>query len=243
MAPATATAELVDDTQLATIEQQADVDAGSLLAQANALVIDCDEAAEVAADFRNEIIERRKVIEDWFKEPVEAAHRAHKALTTRRGQVLARFTDPERVLSDKLRGWHLEQQRRRREAEEAAEKERQRLMEEERLRRAAEAEAAGDKVLAEKIVDGRTPQPVPHVPVAAPPPRTPSGVSFVRKFKVANVDVPTLIRAAAERPEWANLLLPNLPALNKLAAALGEQMAVPGVTVAEDSIVRTAARR
>jgi len=243
MPPATATAELVDETQLATVEQQADAEAGSLLQQANALVIDCDEAADVAAEFRNEIVERRKGIEEWFREPVEAAHRAHKALTTRRAEALSRFADPERVLGDKLRAWHIEQQRRRREAEQAAERERQRLMEEDRLARAVEAEAAGDKMLAERIVEGKTPQPVPHVPVAAPPPRAVAGVSFVKKFKVASVDLAVLVRAAAERPEWVNLLLPNSVALNKLASALGEQMAVPGVVVVEDSVLRTAARR
>lgn len=238
-----AAAELVDDKALATFDDGTKKEANSLTQRAQALVIDSPEAADAVAAFRNEIVDRRKDIEDWFKDPVDAAFKAHRALTERRREALARYEEPQRIVDNKLKAWNQEQQRLRREAEEAAEREQQRLMEEDRLRRALEAEQAGDKGLADRIVEGRAPTPVPHVPVAAPTPQKIAGVSISKKYRVEVTDVGALIRAAAGRPDWQQLLAPNMPALNKLVAALGPAIAVPGVRVVEDAVVRTSSAR
>lgn len=242
MEPATK-AELVDEHALATLDEETGQEVNELSRRAEAFEITSPESADAVAAFRNLIVERRKRIEEWFKDPVDAAFKAHRALTDKRREALARYEDPERIVNDKLKAWNKEQERLRREAEEAAERERERQMEEDRLQRALEAEQAGDKGLAERIVDGRTPTPVPHVPVAAPPPRRVAGVTFAKKYRAEVVDVGALIRAAGARPEWQQLLAPNMAALNKLVAALGPATAVPGVRVVEDAVVRGSGTR
>lgn len=239
----TAVAEVVNETEVATIENKAANEANELARDVAAFVIASPEDADTLASIRGEIQARQKAVEDWFREPVEAAHKAHKALTTRRAEALAKFSEPLRIANQKLAAWNQEQARLRREAEEAAERERQRLMDEERIRKATEAEAAGDDHLAERIVSGSTPVAVPHVPVAAPAPRKVAGVSFVRKFRAEVVDVHALVRAVAAKPEWMSLLTVNTTALNKMVSALGDALVIPGVRVVEEQQVRSAAGR
>lgn len=238
-----AAVEIVDEKQVATVETQAQTDASEMARNVEAFVVRTAEDADTLASIRGEIQAREKAVSDWFKEPVDAAHKAHKALTTRRAEALAKFSEPLRIANRKLAEWNTEQERQRRAAEQAAERERQRLMDEERLAQAAAAEAAGDDHLAERIVEGRTPVAVPHVPIATPAPRKVSGVSFIKKFKAEVHDVHALVRAVAAKPELLSLLTVNTVALNKMVGALGEALMIPGVRVVEESQVRTAAGR
>lgn len=242
MEPATK-AELVDEHALATFDEENGREVDALTRRVQDLEIRTPEDADQAAALRNQIVARRRRISDWFKDPKGAAHQLWRSLCDRESNSLGRYVPLEEILNTKLKAWNQEQERLRREAEQEAERKRELQMEEDRLQRALEAEQAGDKGLAERIVDGRTPTPVPHVPVAAPPPRKVAGVSFAKKYRAEVVDAGALIRAAAARPEWQQLLSPNMPALNKLAAALGPAMAVPGVRVVEDAVVRTSNAR
>lgn len=101
-------------------EQQIDQQARGWLADAERLVIDDAESAQVAADFlREDIAPRRKAVETFFAPLVTAAHAAHKALTTRRAAILKRFEEPERIVRQKLAAWHADDDRRQRAADEA----------------------------------------------------------------------------------------------------------------------------
>lgn len=236
--------EVVDETELAAIEAKVGDEVNALVVEARAFVIRTPEDANEAATRRNDVAGRESAILTWFDEPTSVLHKAWKAMTTRRAKAVERYAEPKAIWNEKLRDWNTEQERLRREAEQAAEKERLRLMEEDRLRRAEEAEAAGDDDLAEAIVDGRAPVPVPHVPIAAPVPQKVAGVSFVKKWKAEVVDMGALIKAVAAQPELRPLLAVNQVALNRMASALGDALNIPGVRVSQVSDVRgTPSRR
>jgi hypothetical protein len=52
-----------------------------------------------------------------------------------------------------------------------------------------------------------------------------------------------LIKHVAQHLELANLLLPNMPAINSLLKAQGKAMRLPGVRVYEDSTLAVGGRR
>lgn len=231
MEAATDAAELIDDRTLATLDEETGHEVDALTKRAQAMEITSPEAADAVAEFRNEIVSRRKRIEEWFRSPIDLAFKAHRALTQRRSDAVARFAEPERIAVEKLKAWNEEQTRLRREAEQIAERERQRLMEEQRLADAIEAEKAGDAERAERIVEGRTPQPVPHVPVAVAPPQKVAGVSFVKGWGYRIVDAKKLLR---------EYLMPDERRIAGVIKSLGDAAVIPGVEVFETSSVRTA---
>lgn len=254
METSTATAlspEVVEESAIVEVEKRSNQEGATLADRVKAITINSNEDAQAAADLRGEIVERRKAIEEWFREPVAALHKAHRAMTQRRAQALAPYKEPEDDLAAKITAWQDAEERRIREEE--AERERQRLAqaeadrkaaEEAQLERAIEAEEAGDAELAERIADAA---PLPPVAPLPPPPPVSAptriaGVSRTKRYEPQVVDLYALIRAAAQRPELAHLLQPDMVALRKMARQLGPAMKVDGVVLAEKSSLRQVGR-
>lgn len=214
-------------TEITTIEAAAQQEAVSLADTARALVVNTVGEAEKASEVLSLVVDSRKRIEDWFKPLVDSAHRAHKALTTRRSEILAKFAEPELLIRGKLSAYQREQDRIRREAEAAAAAAARKAAEEAQLQQALAAEQSGDAEQAERILDA---EPVPIVqPVELPEPAKLSGVSFVPvwKFEVTDfVALPNEYKAV------------DSAKLGKVVKALGSATNIPGVRVWPEQSVR-----
>jgi hypothetical protein len=100
-----------ENPSLALYEQSAQSDSCRWEQEANAIDIrDGDDAQAVASWLVEDLGPRRKAVEQFFAPLVEAAHKAHKALTTKRASILALFERPETIAKAKLAAW--EQERR-----------------------------------------------------------------------------------------------------------------------------------
>ena len=234
-----ATAPDPSTTTIADALQRAQAESHSLLQIAQQLIVDGPSEAQEAADLRNEIRNRRKRIEDYFADLVSSAHKTWKELTTRRAAAVAQYDAPQRVLDGKLASYEAERQRLQREAAAAAERERQRQIEEHRLAAALEAEAAGRSDQAERILDGKAPEPVIIVPMAEQAPKV-DGVAFQARYRGECVDLLELCRAVVAGQAAIELLQVNQVKLNALARALGTGFAVPGCRVVAETTVRKA---
>lgn len=96
----------MESNELTTYEAEAQQEANRWLLEANRIVIDDGDTAQAAADWLTEdLAPRRKAVEAFFAPLVAAAHAAHKALTTKRGEILSRFEEPERIVKLKLAAW------------------------------------------------------------------------------------------------------------------------------------------
>ena len=84
-----------DTTELESIESRVQSDTTQLSELARILVVRTQDQAEKATALVRAVAGKRREIEAWFKEPVEAAHRAHKSLTVRHKAALDKLTKPE----------------------------------------------------------------------------------------------------------------------------------------------------
>ena len=193
--------------------------------QARALVIRDQDTYECAGAMATDVVRLRKQIEAEFKPSKEATDKAHKAVVAMERKYVAPLAEAEKIIKGSMATYSAEQERERR-AEQARLQEIARRQEEDK--RLAEAEylaACGEEKAAEARLDAPIAVPV----VVAPPPPRAEGVSFRDLWSAEVVDLGALIKHVAAHPEWANLLTPNMTALNQLAKAQKEALNMPGV--------------
>jgi hypothetical protein len=142
--------------------------------------------------------------------------------------------DMVRNLSSKCSEWDRRQKAYARELEMKANEAAKNAAEDAILREAAHAAAIGDTAKAEAILS--TPMPVVPMVHMAPSNTSTANLSKKTKWRAEVHDLAALIKAVASQTPGVptNALEPNLSVLNKLAATLGEELRIPGVTVVED---------
>lgn len=219
------------------------------------LVISSDADFLLASELLRRIKAVQREISDVFDPIVKKAHAAWKEALAQKEARLKRYQEAEGRLKAALVEYRRrkeaeaaeerrrleEEARRKREEEEARrraelEAERKRL-EEERLAAAAEAEARGDKTLAEALLSAPLPEPqappteepVIEIPVPKVEPPKAEGLVFTTRWKAEVVDFPALVQAVAMGHAPVTLLLPDLVALNRFAQATRGAAEVPGV--------------
>ncbi|MGL6289926.1 MAG: hypothetical protein ACRC2H_04485 [Silanimonas sp.] len=208
---------------------------------AGSLVIDSPEMYELAGEQLREIKAVQRRIDETRKLMTKPLDDSKKAIM----DFFRPFSDAadsaEASLKRKMLSFQSEQTRIREAAERAARAEREaaeRTAEE--LRRQADAaieEGDADKALESELAAEAV---VMEVALAAPvAPATPKAAGIATRDNwVAQVtDFAALIKAAAERPDLAALLLPNDKALNQMAKALKEAGNVPGVRFYNDPVM------
>ena len=212
-------------------------DVPALLDAARSLVIRTSDDADEAGLLLREIGQRKASVAAWFAPLCEQAHRAWKALTARRAEVLAQFDEPERIVHGALTTYRTAELARQREEEEAARRAALAKAEEARIARAERALDRGDDDQAERILEGRAPEPVV---VAAPVVEVGpvAGVAFVEKWRGEFIDLDALIVAAAETPALRPLLAGDQRALDGMARALKGAMRIPGCRAVQEQTVR-----
>jgi hypothetical protein len=117
--------------------------------------------------------------------------------------------------------------------------ERRKKEEEQKLAEAASLEAAGAKDEAEQVMAEAEAVSQEPVHVFVPPPPTAkvqvNGGSFRVTWSARVVNLKALCLAIGTGKASINLVEPNLPALNKLAIALNENMNIPGVEAVKET--------
>lgn len=219
--------------------------------RAKCMVIVDDETNEAAAGMLLGIKDLAKEVNATFDPIKKKAHEAWKAICDEQNRHLAPLLEAEKILKGSIGSFAIEKQRRleeeRRRHEEAvrrAEAEARRLAEEQLERDIEAAEQVG---AAPEEIEAMIAAPLEVAPVYVPPPprkvEQPRGIAVPMKT-VVRVDNPlALLKFICANPQFINLVEFDQGGLNKMAAAMGTAMKWPGVTLAQEPIVRAGGRR
>ncbi len=109
--------------------------------RAKSIAIRDQESYDLAANMKMDLAALRKKIVEEFAPMKEAAHKAHKAITTKENEYLAPIEQAEKLLVGTLKAWTAEQERLRIAEQRRMEAEARAREEEDRQRRIAEAAA------------------------------------------------------------------------------------------------------
>lgn len=233
------------------------VNSSSLLAEAEALVIDSDEMYEIGAESTKVIKALAKKVEEQRTSITKPLNEALKSTNAHFKQFSDVLESAEKTLKTKLVTYVTEQDRKRREEEQRLlrEAEEQRRAEQARLEaeRQAAIAAVAEKIeagdiaaaeeLAQKVEDVEfeaASVAMAPVEVAAPTIAAPkaSGVAMVDNWTFEVTDLAALVKAAAERPELVSLLAPNETAIRQMAKALKSAANIPGVRIYNNKTAR-----
>lgn len=226
----------------------------------NFQVIDI-ESSQMAMNLRVAIKAKKKAVEAVFNPHIENAHRAHKALTTAKKEKLIPLDAAIKYLGEKLNAYtqeqqriareaelkrRLEEERIRKEAEAEAEKIRlaeQQRLEDEQLEAAKQAEEAGEKELAEAILNQEV-EAAPVVPAYVPPSAPvvpayvpPQGLQQRTTWKAEVVDIKALCVAVAAGTVPVEVFKINQALLNEKARSMQNNLNWPGVRTYPDTTV------
>lgn len=224
-----------------------------IVPRATELKVVDEQSKELGSLLYNQINQALEQIGDVFNPMIEAAMEAKRKTEAARKAIVTqkeRFEDPwneAKIYVVRQLTAYKEVQDRRREEEERrlrdeamkAEAERRRLAEEEAAKRAAELEAAGAKEEAQAVMEEAIAEAEEPIQVYVPPPPTPkteiNGGSFRVTWSAKVVNLKALCLAIGTGKAAINLVEPNIPALNKMAIALHENMIIPGVEAVKET--------
>ena len=176
-------------------------EATTLEQQAQAYTIATNTDYEEAAGFLKRVKAAKKQVEDYWREPIQKAFEAHRALTAKRQQMIGVCESAEKVMKRKMLTYSQKIEAERRAAEEqarkAAQEESDRLLAE-----AAKAEESGDSASAtvNMAMAEQVSSIAPAVQVAAP---KVAGVSKKKVWKCCITDsskVPVAVCGVCIRP-------------------------------------------
>lgn len=189
---------------------------------ANALKITSPEKFEEACEYLKEVKKRKTGVEGFFKPLVDAAHAAHKALTSRRSE----FTDPldnaERTLKSKIAVYTQEQEKKRKDEEDrklAAARDREEKERKELEEKAEKARAAGKTELADQLQQKAETHTVVVPTVESKTPEV-KGVGTKTVWYAEVID-------KSKVPDEYKIV--DVACLNRIAAAMKGQNPPPGV--------------
>lgn len=225
-------------------DEQLQSQALTLAEQARALRVIDQQSFDLAADKLRGVVALRKEIQGHYKPLKDAANEAHKRICDAERSMLAPVQEAESVLKQSVASYETTIRRQREEAERKAreEAERARLEEIEREIEAAEASGASPEEV-QTIIETPVVIPTPRV-VAPAVQHTPArGVTTVQTFSAEVVNIMALCRAIADGAVSANLVAPNMSALNQMARAMKNTFNIPGCRVVATAVVRASGGR
>lgn len=206
----------------------------SIVEAAQKFAVKSDEDVARARAFEDGIDEFLGKVHELWDEKVELAFRLHRSLTASRKEMAEPAEKAKRLVHSKAEDYGREQLRLAREEQARKEREAREQAEREQLAMAEQAEAAGDRVEAEKILERE-----PFVP--PPPVEKPklAGFSAATTKKGEIVDAFALCRAIADNVVPLSVIKAFDQALiDKEARKLGEKLNWPGVRVYDHDSLR-----
>jgi colicin import membrane protein len=232
----------MNTTETATTVEQLESQALSWPNRAKALVVKDQDSLDQAGELLGAIKDLRKQVADEIGPVVAKAFEAHKAATALRKKLDEPLEQAERILKGSS-AVYMAGQKRIAEAEARRIEEELRKQQEEAQEAAIEqAEASGAneaEVLA--MIEQTAYQPPPRVAVA-PTFEAPKGVAMRTTLKAEVESLGMLVQYLANHPEFINLVLPNMPAINALLKAQGKALRLPGVRIYEESTLAVGRR-
>ncbi len=224
----------------------------TVLPQVLAIQVMDEPSKEVANGWYTTINEALAQIGQVFDPLIEAAMEAkrkteasRKAIVTTKESFEAPWMQAKGYIIRQLAGYKQLMDAKRAKEEELLrqaaikeEMERRKREEDERFAQAAELEKAGATDEAQAMLEETLEQAKEPVKVYVQPPTTPkvevSGGTFRTTWSARVVNLKALCLAVGTGKAALNLVEANMPALNKMAIALHEQMNVPGVEAISD---------
>ena len=209
-----------------------------LMAKASSMLVTSQATYQEAGDFLREIASAIKIVEDKFDPELKQLRAATKNLTAVRDEILAKPRNAEQMVKAAMAKFAARMREQREREAEVARAKAQREADDRYRQELADAKAAKDK---ERLVELKEqgPAPVP-VEVKRATPIT-EGITTRQQWRARVVDMGELIKAAAAGRVPVDLLLPNMPSLNKLAREQKKAMAIPGVEAEAEEIVGASA--
>ena len=198
-----------------------------LVTQAEEIVVRDTASFHEAGLFLRTIASYMKKVGEVFDPIVEAAHRAHKVALEQRTRMLEPAQAASRMVKGEMATFEQAERDRVAAEQRKAEAERGRLEDDERLRNATRLEQQGKPEAAAAALTAPVEVPVFTPPVQAAP--RAEGISFRDSWSAEVTDLLALARAVADGVVAPTLLIPNQPALNKMAVALKGELRIPGV--------------
>lgn len=200
-----------------------------------ALIITDQTSYDLAVEKRTAAKSWLKTAEDWFDGIQKPAYDAYKNILNQRKLVCEPTEAAIKQINRALVDWDQEQERIRREEQRRLEEEARQKAEEERLQQAAQMESQGvDVATVNAVLDA--PIEVVSRPVAAPTYERSSAVVFRDNWSGECFDLFKLVQAVAKDKSKIGLLQVNQTALNQMAKALKDSMAVPGCRAVNNKV-------
>jgi hypothetical protein len=210
------------DQERAEIETESTI----IVTQAQNLIIVSDDDYASAGNMLTMIKRTRSKIAEYMQPIIDAAHHAHKTALGQRKKLEKPLVDAESRLKSSMAEYFLKKERERETEEKRLAEEARKMEEEQLLARAEAAEAAGNKEEAEAILNEQITTPTVKLGKSTP---TSDGIHHRTTWAAEVVDFHALVFWVCGHKDMLNLLLPNQTALNQMAKAQKEAMAIPGV--------------
>ena len=203
-----------------------------LIERANSLVVDSMESHGQALEGYKILKLTAKKVKQHYEPTRSALDTAKKELLKARDSLIAPIETAMKIVSSKASVYEVEEQRKAQEIARVAEEIERKRLEEETLKRAEEAEAAGDKELADAIINKPVDVVIEKVEAET---ATVRGVSARKKYHAEVFDLAILLRYANETGD-IDLVEANLVTLNARARAQKELMQIPGVRIITETV-------
>jgi len=192
-------------------------------------------ASEMVLNFSN----LKKKINEYWIEPIKKANEAHKALTTKRNEMLRPIEANEKIIRARISSYLTEQKRKRDEEQRKIDEKRMRQEATEKRKleeRAMRAEASGKIEKAESLREQKEDVYIPPAIVVSEvnkTTRTDTGVvSAKADIEVAITDVKALLRAIVEGKAPVSIVDISKPKLKKFIKDMGIKN-IPGCEIRE----------
>jgi len=209
--------------------QETETKALTIIDQAKAVIVTNNESYTLAGELWKNIKQMKEEVDNVFKPIIEAAHKAHKEALLQKAKIYDPLDEAGRKIKSSMSAYDEAQERIRREKEIELRKEAMKREEEARLQAAIQAEKAGQKEAAEKILEAPIVEPV--VVVSKDIPKMSGGPVYRTVWDMEVVDFEALVKAGANKTISINALLPNEVFLRAQARSLKSTMNFPGVKV------------
>lgn len=209
----------------------------SLLQEAEALLVVDQDSHALALDGFRRSAAAEKAVEALFKEPVDAAHKAHKFLTGLRTAVLGHPSRAKELFLKKADIYEAEARRKAEEEERKRQDEARKAEEERQIADAQQAEQEGDHATAEAILSEPVSVPTLHV---APAIAKVQGIVNQTRYGAEGYDLAALVCYLAgvkqlAHPEMLNQVAFSTVANNQLARAMKDNFKLPGVRLTKET--------
>ena len=198
-----------------------------LVQQAQRLTVTSNEDYEMACTFLQLVATRKKQVDEVFDPIVKAAHEAHKQAVSKKKMFMDPLLTAEFEVKGKVSKFAAEEERKRREEEQRLAEEQRKTAEANALEEVKRLEAAGERELAEIVLQNAAEEPAPVVVLPSSVPRQ-SGIAARKTYKFRVVNEALIPR---------EYLKVNEVAIGAVVRAQKNLTKIPGIEVyAEDSV-------